>query len=145
MNKTKKNFFALLGILLSLATAVLYAVFYGKTQSSMDNMSWIAFGLLIGGGVVGLILYKLHSSWAPRVMGVCHLLALCYTIYQMYPYISAAFVGIDSTWEVPFFVVMGMLVAGLVVNAFAVGRSLPGTAKLAKVCMNLTAILWPWS
>ncbi|MBQ1347946.1 MAG: glycoside hydrolase family 3 C-terminal domain-containing protein, partial [Aeriscardovia sp.] len=139
--KQKGSSLALCGIFISLATAILYAVFYGKANTNMHNMSWQAFGVLLGGAAVAFILVKAAPAWASRVMALCHLVAFCLTIYQMYPYISAAMVGIDSTWEVSFFVVMALFVVGLIVNVMACIKSLPKAAGLYRLGMNLTSIL----
>lgn len=142
--KDKKNLLTILGICLSLLTAVLYAVFYGAANTNMNNMSWTAFGLLIGGAVAGLaLLFLKQSKWAPRLVAVCGLAAMMLTIYQMYPYISAAVVGIDSTWEVSFFVVMALLVVNLIVNMVAAMKSLPFRKGIGvKIAIPVTAFLF---
>lgn len=141
--RDKKNLLTILGIAISALTAVLYAVFYGAANTNMNNMSWTAFALLVGGAAVALVLLLMkQGKWSPRIMAVCHLSAMMLTIYQMYTYISAAIVGIDSTWEVSFFVVMGLYVVGLVVNAVAAMRSLSFKGIAPKIFLPVTAFLF---
>ena len=141
--KAKKNLPALIGIVLSVLTAVVYALFYGSANTMMNNMSWSAFWLLIGGGAAALVLILVkQGKLAPAVMSICHLIAFTMTIYQMYPYISAAFVGIDSTWEISFFVVMILLAVGLVVNLVAAMRAITvKKAALPKTLMSVACVL----
>ena len=105
--KEKKSLLAWIGIGLAILAAVLYAVFYGKPNGSMNSMSWPAFWLLIGAGVLAaaMALFK-KPRFGSYLLAVCSLIAFVLSIYAFYPYISAAFVGIDSTWEVPFFLVI---------------------------------------
>ena len=141
--KNPKPLLALIGIALSVITGIVYALFYGSANTNMNNMSWTAFWLLLGGAAVscGLMVLK-QGRWSPRVMAVCHLAAFLLTVYQMNTYISAAFVGIDSTWEVSFFIVMGLYVAGLIVNAIASSRSMAFKNRLVKIAIPVTAVLF---
>ena len=144
--KEKKSLLAWIGIGLAILAAVLYAVFYGKPNGSMNSMSWPAFWLLIGAGVLAaaMALFK-KPRFGSYLLAVCSLIAFVLSIYAFYPYISAAFVGIDSTWEVPFFLVIVLLLASVIVNAVAAMKSLPfkGSApKIAlSVCASLLAVL----
>lgn len=140
--KDKCALFTFFGMAISVLTAVLYAVFYGGANTNMNNMSWPAFGLLLAGAAAAaVLLFIKHGQWSPRIMAVCHLIAMMLTIYQMYTYISAAIVGIDSTWEASFFVVMILYAAGLVVNAIAASMSLPRKGKAARALLPVCAIL----
>ncbi|MBQ4381192.1 MAG: glycoside hydrolase family 3 protein [Oscillospiraceae bacterium] len=141
--KEKKPLLSIIGIALSVLTAVMYAVLYGKTNSSMDSMSWPAFWVLMAGALVALALVLLKKPrFGSYLMTACHLAAFMLAIYAFYPYISAAFVGIDSTWEVPFFVVMALFVAGLAVNAAAAFTSMPvKSAPLKTLCGVMAALL----
>ena len=109
----------------------------------MNSMSWPAFGLLLGGAVaaVVLILLKLPQVGA-WIMGVCSLAAFCLSVYAFYPYISAAIVGIDSTWDAPFFIVMGLLLAALVVNVIRAAKAIPGTGRGPKILIPVAACLF---
>ncbi len=141
--KDKKVLLTVLGMAISVLTAVLYAVFYGGANTNMNNMSWPAFGLLLVGAAAGAaLLFLKQEQWSSRIMAVCHLIAMMLTIYQMYTYISAAIVGIDSTWEVSFFVVMILYVVGFVVNAVAASMSLPGKGATVKVLLPVSAFLF---
>ena len=133
----------LTGLGLSAVTALVYALFYGMVQRSMDSMSWSAFWLLVAGVAVGaaMILIK-QRLWTPIVMAVCHFIAFLFFIYGMYPYISAAMVGIDSTWEVEFFVVAALFLVGLVVNVIAACLSLTCKSALVRSAVPVTAFLF---
>ena len=132
--KEKKSLLAWIGIGLAILAAVLYAVFYGKPNGSMNSMSWPAFWLLIGAGVLAaaMALFK-KPRFGSYLLAVCSLIAFVLSIYAFYPYISAAFVGIDSTWEVPFFLVIVLLLASVIVNAVAAMKSLPFKGSAPKV------------
>lgn len=54
--KDKKVLLAVLGMAISVLTAVLYAIFYGSANTNMNNMSWPAFGVLLAGAAVALLL-----------------------------------------------------------------------------------------
>ena len=102
--KEKKSLLSWLGIGLAILAAVLYAVFYGKPNGSMNNMSWPAFWLLLGAGALAAIAVLLKKArFGSYLLAVCSLIAFVLSVYAFYPYISAAFVGIDSTWEIPSF------------------------------------------
>ena len=110
--KEKKALLAWAGIWLAILAAVLYAVFYGKPNGSMNSMSWLSFWLLLGAGAFAAAATLLKKAQiGSYLLALCSLIAFVLSIYAFYPYISAAFVGIDSTWETSFFVVIGLMLA----------------------------------
>ena len=140
--KEKKSLAAILGIVLAVVAAVLYAVFYGKQNGSMNNMSWPAFGLLIGASVFAVLMALVKKPrFGSYVLAVCSLIAFVLSVYAFYPYISAAVVGIDSTWEVSFFVVIGLLLAALLVNIVAAMKALPFKGALPKTLLPVFATI----
>jgi beta-glucosidase len=144
--KEKKSLLAWIGIGLALLAAVLYAVFYGKPDGSMNNMSWLAFWLLLGAGTVAIAAALLSKArFGSYLLALCSLIAFVLSVYAFYPYISAAFVGIDSTWEVPFFIVILLLLAAVIVNMVAAMKALPFKGAAPKiilpVCASLLAVL----
>lgn len=141
-NLFAKNRLPLLGIAASLLTMIVYVVCYGTVQRSMDSMSWEAVWVL-GIGVaaaVALVLVK-QGNWAPRVLVAAHFIAFLLYIYGMYAYISAAFVGIDSTWEAAFFITLALFLVGLVINIVAAFKSVDIATRLAKPLALVMAIL----
>lgn len=131
-----------IGAALSAITAIVYAALYGGGNTMMNSMSWPAFGLLLGGAALAMLLMLLRQP-APGtwVMGVCDLMAFCMSVYAFYPYISAAFVGIDSTWDAPFFIVMGLLAASMVFNVVMAGKAIPAKTKGPKILTPVAACL----
>jgi len=141
--KEKKPALNLIGIVLSALTAVLYAVLYGNANSSMNCMSWPAVWVLAAGSLVAVAFLLLRKPrFGAYVLVACDLAAFMMSIYAFYTYISAAFVGIDSTWETPFFVVMGLFLASTAVNAVAAFSSVPARAPLAKIVCGVMAVLF---
>ena len=108
------------GATLSLIGLIVYIILYGMVQRSMDSMSWEAVWVMGIGLVLAFALFAIkRTRWAAPVLAGCQFVSFLLYIYGMYPYISAAFVGIDSTWEVDFFVTLILFVAGLAVNIVA--------------------------
>lgn len=98
MLKEKRTLLTLVGAALSAVTAVLYAVFYGAANTSMNSMSWPAFGVLLVGAAAALVLLFVlkRPDIGACVAAVCHLSAFMLAIYAFYPYISAAVVDRKS-------------------------------------------------
>ena len=141
--KEKKSVLNLVGIALSALTAVLYAVLYGNAVSSMNNMSWPAFWVLLAGSAVAAAFLLIKKPrFGAYVLAAADLAAFMLAIYAFYPYISAAFVGIDSTWEVPFFIVMALFLASVIVNAIVALSSVPAKATLSKALCAVMASLF---
>ncbi len=90
---------------------------------------------------MSVALFFIKKAMVPLVMSLFHFLALLYFVYAMYPYISAAFVGIDSTWEARFFITLILFVLGLVVNLVAVFRVSPIKKFVVKASVPVTAVL----
>ena len=133
----------LAGGILSAVTALVYLLCYGLVQRSMDSMSWPALVLMAAGVVLSLALFFIRQRlWAPIVMAVCHFIAFLLFIYGMYPYISAAMVGIDSTWEAEFFLVSVLFLVGLVINLISACRSLTCRSALVRSSVPVTAFLF---
>ena len=105
MLKEKRTLLTLVGAALSAVTAVLYAVFYGAANTSMNSMSWPAFGVLLVGAAAALVLLFVlkRPDIGACVAAVCHLSAFMLAIYAFYPYISAAVVGIDERVSIRIF------------------------------------------
>lgn len=142
--KERKSLSAVwIGAVLAIVTAALYVVFYGKPSGNMDNMAWPAVWLLVCGGVLAAAASLIKK---PRIgaylLPVCTLIALLLSVYQFYPYISAAIVGIDSTWEVSFFVVMGLMVLTLLVSTVIAMKALPFRGILPKILLPVCAFLF---
>lgn len=142
LDKRHKIMVPLAGVALSLITMIVYIIAYGGSNRSMDSMSWQSAGFLVVGIVIsGLIFLIKQAVWVPIIMSIFHFLAFLYYIYGMYPYISAAIVGIDSTWETVFFITTLLFVIGLVVNVIGVFQSLKVKRKLVKASVPVTAFL----
>ncbi|WP_407271890.1 glycoside hydrolase family 3 C-terminal domain-containing protein [Radiobacillus sp. PE A8.2] len=132
---------SIFGILLSLLTLIVYTSYYGRANTSMDSMSWIAFWLLIVGIVLAGAFLYIKRVLVPVIMSLFHFLAFLYFLYAMYPYISAAFVGIDSTWQASFFITLILFVVGLIVNLVGVFRVSSIKKFLVKASVPVTAVL----
>jgi hypothetical protein len=99
--------------------------------------------VLAAGSLVAVAFLLLRKPrFGAYVLAACDLAAFMMSIYAFYTYISAAFVGIDSTWETPFFVVMGLFLASTAVNAVAAFSSVPVRAPLAKIVCGVMAVLF---
>lgn len=143
MKEKKLPIPALVGMALSVISAVVYALLYGSANTMMNSMSWPAFWLLLAGAAAAIVLTLLKlprpGAW---ILGACDLAAFCLSVYAFYPYISAAAVGIDSTWDAPFFIVMGLLLVSMVLNAVLAGKAIPGKSKGPKVLTPVMACLF---
>ena len=142
--KDKKNLLAIIGLILSVAAAAVYAALYGFSTGSMNSMSWPAVWILGAGALVDatLIFLVKKPRFGAYVMALAHLAAFALSVYAFYPYISAAFVGIDSTWDAPFFIVMGLMTAGLVVNAVAAAVAMPVKSRGLKIAVPVLLFLF---
>ena len=80
-------------VVLSVITAIVYAVSYGKYVSMM---SWQAFVLLLVGaaGAIALILLR-QGKWAFAPLAICAFIALLLFIKHIYSYVAVVMVGID--------------------------------------------------
>ena len=92
-NKRYGFYVTLALIVLSVVTAIVYAVSYGKYVSMM---SWTAFVLLLVGavGAVALIALK-QTKWAYAPLAICAFIALLLFIKHIYNYVAVVVVGID--------------------------------------------------
>lgn len=142
MFKNKKMAPTLAGIGASLIAWIVYVILYGVIPRSMDSMSWPAAWLLLAGVAAAIVLVVVKRAiWAPVIMTAVHLVAFMLYLYGMYPYISAAFVGIDSTWEVEFFVTLALFVIAFVINVVAAFGSIQIRSLLAKPLALVMAIV----
>ena len=133
---------AAVGAAISLIGLIVYIVLYGTVQRSMDSMSWQAVWTLGIGLVLTVALFALKKyRWAAPVLAAAHFVSFLFYIYGMYPYISAAFVGIDSTWEVDFFVTLALYLVGLVVNIAAAFAAVGTISRLCKPLALVMAVL----
>ncbi|MBR7058601.1 MAG: hypothetical protein IKI35_07720, partial [Stomatobaculum sp.] len=142
--KDKKNTLAIIGLILSVLAAAAYAALYGFSTGSMNSMSWPAVWILGAGAVAdaALIFLVKKPRFGAYIMALAHLAAFALSVYAFYPYISAAFVGIDSTWDAPFFIVMGLLVIGLIVNAVAAATAMPVRSAGLKIAVPVLTFLF---
>ena len=130
------------GATLSLIGLIVYIILYGMVQRSMDSMSWEAVWVMGIGLVLAFALFAIkRTRWAAPVLAGCQFVSFLLYIYGMYPYISAAFVGIDSTWEVDFFVTLILFVAGLAVNIVAAFMAVGTVSRLCKPLALVMAVL----
>ena len=130
------------GAALSLVCMIVYILLYGTVQRSMDSMSWQAVWAMGIGLVLAAVLFVLRQrALAAPVLAAAHFISFLLYIYGLYPYISAAFVGIDSTWEADFFVTLALYVAGLVLNIAAAFLSVGTASRLCKPVALLLAVL----
>ena len=130
------------GAAISLIGLIVYIVLYGTVQRSMDSMSWQAVWALGVGLALAAALFALKKyRWAAPVLAAAHFVSFLFYIYGMYPYISAAFVGIDSTWEVDFFVTLALYLVGLVVNIAAAFAAVGTVSRLCKPLALVMAVL----
>ncbi len=107
-----------LGIVLALAAAVVYAATYASTR----YMSWEAVGLLgVGAVLTAILLFLKQYRWAPTVLFVAVTLAIMFYVYDIYFFISSVAVGIQFSGFPPsFFVVIACFVVALAVSIAAI-------------------------
>lgn len=99
---------------LSLVTALVYLAIY----SSSRYMSWQAFGVMIAGVVLTVVLIALKQErFAPSMLLVCDFLSLLFYVYYIYFYISSVVTGIQfSGFPLEFYVNVVLYVASLVLS-----------------------------
>lgn len=87
---------------LSLVTAFVYLAIY----SSSRYMSWQAFGIMLAGVVLAVVLIALKQfRFAPSALLVGDFLSLLFYVYYIYFYISSVVTGIQfSGFPLEFFV-----------------------------------------
>ncbi len=78
---------------------------------------------------------------ASVAMAVASLLTFVFYIYGMYIYISAAFTGIDSTWEASFFICSILFLAALILSVTAFCINFKAVYKVQKVLVSTSSIL----
>ena len=99
---------------LSLVTALVYLAIY----SSSRYMSWQAFGIMIAGVVLSVVLIALKQErFAPSMLLVCDFLSLLFYVYYIYFYISSVVTGIQfSGFSLEFYVNVVLYAASLVLS-----------------------------
>lgn len=142
----KAGFFVTLaGIALTLVLAIIYVACNGGGDGTSDNMSWPAFILLLAGVVAAVVLVALRQQrYAGIALTVCTLISLGLYIYAIYLYVSAAFVGIDSTWSASFFAITIFYVLALAADIAALCLSLELSAPRRagkKALVSATAVM----
>lgn len=144
-DKKPGYFVTLAGIALTLVLAIVYVACAGGGDGTSDNMSWPAFILLIVGVAAAIALVCLRlDRFAGAALSLFTIISLGLYIYAIYLYVSAAFVGIDSTWSASFFAITILYVAALAVNVTAACLSFPMHAAMRagkKALVTATAIL----
>ncbi len=106
----------LAGVLLSLVTAIVYAVSYGSTRF----MNWAGFVFLLAGAILAIVLIVIKQvNWAPAAVALGSFLGLLFFIYGIYFYVSVVMVGIQANaFDPSFFACVILfalsLVAGIV-------------------------------
>lgn len=133
-----KLFFKNLGVsgILGVSTSIimilsagLYAMFYAGNAGLMDNMSWESFIAFMVGGVIslGLCFFK-KGMFAPIVQMTGSLFGLAYYVMKIFKYVSAAFTGIDSTWEPQFFILTIFILASVILSCVNLFKLVPDNA-----------------
>lgn len=99
---------------LSLVTALVYLAIY----SSSRYMSWQAFGIMLGGVILTVLLILLKKErFAPSMLLLGNFLSLLFYVYYIYFYISSVVTGIQfSGFPLEFFVNIVLYVASLVLS-----------------------------
>ena len=87
---------------LSLATAVAYAVCYAGS----DEINWVSFALMAAAFAAAVVLIVLKRyKWAAYAQAALIFLSLLFFIYGIYYYVSVVLVGIDlDTFSAEFWV-----------------------------------------
>ncbi len=140
--KDRMRGMTLLGAGVSAVAGLAYYYLYSIVQRSMDSMAWPAIGFLVAGLVATIVLFAVKKErWAAPVLAGTQFISFLYYIYGMYPYISAAFVGIDSTWEVDFFVTLALYLASVIISVIATFYAVSTSSKWCRPLAVLMAFL----
>lgn len=113
----KPGFYVTLAaIIMSVLTAIIYALIYASTR----YMSWEAFGILMGGAVLALalVLVKLER-FAPVVLLATTVIGCMFYVYDIYFFISSVAVGIQFSGFPPEFFVNIVAFVGAIALAIA--------------------------
>ena len=133
---------SLLGAGVALVGQIVYVLLYGLVQRSMNSMSWPAVWVMcIGLAAAGVLFAVKREKWAAPVLSAAQLVSFFLYIYALYPYISAAVVGIDSTWEAEFFITLALYLVGLGINIAATFRSIKTGSALCKPVALVMSVL----
>ncbi len=129
------TFFALIG-------DVLYAVFYGAGNGTMKLMSWPAFvAFLLGVAAAVLFIALRRDVLASITLSIGSLVGFMLYIYGMYTYISAAFTGIDSTWEASFFVCTFSFLIALILGILSFCLNYKAAYRTQKALVSTFSVL----
>ena len=100
-------YISLLAIVLSLITAIVYVANY---KNDVSFMSWLAFAMLLVGGIVGLVCAFFRiPELGQAVLGVTSLVALLFFVKFLYGYVAVVAVGIDVDGLEPRFIICSIL------------------------------------
>lgn len=105
-------------LVLSLVSSLVYFFIY----SSSRYMSWQAFGIMLGGIVLSILLIALKLyRYAPSMLLVGNFLAFLFFAYYIYFYVSSVVTGIQfSGFPMSFFVNLTMFLLSLLFSIVAV-------------------------
>lgn len=124
----KPGFYVTLAaIVMSVMTAIIYALIYASTR----YMSWEAFGILMGGAVLAaaLVVLKLER-FAPVVLLATSVIGCMFYVYDIYFFISSVAVGIQFSGFPPeFFVNIVAFVATIALSVASVFMPLDEECK----------------
>jgi hypothetical protein len=114
VNKSYGFYITLALIILSIISAIVYAIMYNGSR----YMSWLAVGFMLGGAVISIILaFTKAAKWSCVTMALADFIALLLYVYEIYFYVSIVMVGIQaSTFNSQFKVSVAIFIALLVAN-----------------------------
>jgi len=125
-NKGIGFYFEAVLALLSIVTAIIYAVSYGNFVNQATNnkpcISWVGFVFLFAWIVLAVILkFTKFGKYTPYLDIVFIELALFFYVYRIYYYVSVMAAGIDASFNFTFFfitILFVILAAIAIANCF---------------------------
>ncbi len=140
---SKGKILALSSALLMLITSLVNIICYAGAKSLMDNMSWPASIALAAGAAftIGLV-FLLDGKASPIPAVVGSLFGLGFFALKIYTWASAAALGIDSSWEPQFFIVVALIVSCIVLSCVSFALLVPSDKTLAKTLSLAGAIVF---
>lgn len=84
--------------------------------------------------------YLVNIRHIRAIEGIFNLVAFLFYILGVYNYVAAVFTGIDSTWNIQFFLTIIAMAASLAVNITAIFLTPMIIAKLQKSAVSVTAV-----
>lgn len=83
--------------LLLIAATVIIAAIYANMYAGSLYMSWPAFGVMLGGAALALLLgFTKLAKWSNAVLALADFLGLLFYIYGIYFYVSVVIAGIQA-------------------------------------------------